>query len=305
MISGSSLGGGSDLALGFGLGPATSAAVRVVWPDGTEQAFDAVPADVRWELTYGGAPDMPARARAGRAGGHRAGGDDQGVRPAGGSFPCWRWSRRSGSPAWQGRPARVCRVAAWLAVAVGIGTLAFQLLHVGEHLLQLGYWTCTLPSRRGSLRGDARRPTASPCSRGTRTPGGRPGSSCCTWRAGSSASRPSRLQRAATGPGRPRDASAARFAFGLELAHVAEHLSLSLTSLFMHVPIGISTLFGGAFLLPGAWATSIRLLFHFAMNLTVTTAAVVALVLWWRARRTTVAVPVEPVDRRVLVQART
>lgn len=41
------------------------------------------------------------------------------------------------------------------------------------------------------------------------------------------------------------------------------------------------------------------------MNLTVTTAALVALVLGWRARRATVAEPVEPVDARVLVRVRT
>jgi len=188
-----------------------------------------------------------------------------------------------------------------LAVAVGIGTLAFQLLHVGEHLLQFGYW----------LLHPAEPPWI--------TPWGRVATDGLAVLAGHEhAGRASGfellhlaggvicltglvvLRRLLRERGAPAAAlGTARFAFGLEVVHVAEHLSLSLTSLVVHMPIGVSTLFGGAFLIPGAWATSIRLLFHFAMNLTVTTTALLALVLWWRARRARSAAPPGPSERRV------
>ncbi len=51
--SGSSLGAGNDTALHFGLGESMVASVRVVWPDGTEVAFEEVAADRIWDLIYG------------------------------------------------------------------------------------------------------------------------------------------------------------------------------------------------------------------------------------------------------------
>ncbi|MCY4355463.1 MAG: CRTAC1 family protein [Truepera sp.] len=51
--SGSSLGAGNDTALHFGLGGSTSAAVRVVWPDGTEDVVAEVAADRILDLSYG------------------------------------------------------------------------------------------------------------------------------------------------------------------------------------------------------------------------------------------------------------
>jgi hypothetical protein len=51
--SGSSLGAGNDTALHFGLGDATSAMVRIEWPDSTEAAFEQVAADQIWEVVYG------------------------------------------------------------------------------------------------------------------------------------------------------------------------------------------------------------------------------------------------------------
>ena len=51
--SGSSLGAGNDTALHFGLGGSTSAAVRVVWPDGTEDVAAEVAADRILDLSYG------------------------------------------------------------------------------------------------------------------------------------------------------------------------------------------------------------------------------------------------------------
>ena len=57
--SGSSLGAGNDTALHFGLGAAASAAVRVLWPDGTEATFTEVPANQLWHLVYGGTTHHP------------------------------------------------------------------------------------------------------------------------------------------------------------------------------------------------------------------------------------------------------
>lgn len=51
--SGSSLGAGNDTALHFGLGGSTSATVRVVWPDGTEDVVAEVAADRILDLSYG------------------------------------------------------------------------------------------------------------------------------------------------------------------------------------------------------------------------------------------------------------
>ena len=51
--SGSSLGAGNDTALHFGLGGSTSATVRVVWPDGTEDVVAEVAADRTLDLSYG------------------------------------------------------------------------------------------------------------------------------------------------------------------------------------------------------------------------------------------------------------
>jgi cytochrome c peroxidase len=52
VINGSSLGGGSELVLYFGLGTAKRAAVTVRWPDGTEQRFGQVAGDTRYHLDY-------------------------------------------------------------------------------------------------------------------------------------------------------------------------------------------------------------------------------------------------------------
>ncbi len=51
--SGSALGAGNDTALHFGLEESEVASVRVVWPDGTEAAFEGVAVDRIWDLVYG------------------------------------------------------------------------------------------------------------------------------------------------------------------------------------------------------------------------------------------------------------
>ncbi len=50
--AGSSVGAGNELILHFGLGDAKKANVILIWPDGTEQNFENVPADRRIRLPY-------------------------------------------------------------------------------------------------------------------------------------------------------------------------------------------------------------------------------------------------------------
>ncbi|MBK8987041.1 MAG: VCBS repeat-containing protein [Chloroflexi bacterium] len=52
VMNGTGLGGGSELALTFGLGEAEKADLRVRWPDGTEQTFTNVTANQRYRLDY-------------------------------------------------------------------------------------------------------------------------------------------------------------------------------------------------------------------------------------------------------------
>jgi enediyne biosynthesis protein E4 len=59
---GSSLGGGSDTALLFGLGDSSSVGVSVKWPDGRVQSFTDVPVNSIVDLSYGGEPAIAALA---------------------------------------------------------------------------------------------------------------------------------------------------------------------------------------------------------------------------------------------------
>ncbi len=70
---------------------------------------------------------------------------------------------------------------------------------------------------------------------------------------------------------------ASRGALWLQLVHVLEHVLLTSTYLLVGRAMGLSTLFGATFYLGGAWATSIRIWWHFLMNLMVTGAILLAL----------------------------
>ena len=50
---GAGLGGNNQLALHFGLGDAAAADLRIVWSNGVECSFEAVPANQRLRLVYG------------------------------------------------------------------------------------------------------------------------------------------------------------------------------------------------------------------------------------------------------------
>ncbi|MEZ4645024.1 MAG: FG-GAP-like repeat-containing protein [Chloroflexota bacterium] len=52
VINGFGLGGGSELALSFGMGVAETAVLRIQWPDGTEQTFSNIATDHRYRLAY-------------------------------------------------------------------------------------------------------------------------------------------------------------------------------------------------------------------------------------------------------------
>jgi cytochrome c peroxidase len=52
VINGASLGAGNELALYFGLGQSRTAALKIRWPDGTEQVFEDVTSNQRYHLVY-------------------------------------------------------------------------------------------------------------------------------------------------------------------------------------------------------------------------------------------------------------
>ena len=66
------------------------------------------------------------------------------------------------------------------------------------------------------------------------------------------------------------------FAFWLQRIPVLEHVSLTSTYLLVGRPIGMSTLLGASFYLGEPWASSIRLWWHFLINLAVMGAFVLA-----------------------------
>jgi hypothetical protein len=88
------------------------------------------------------------------------------------------------------------------------------------------------------------------------------------------------------------------FAFWRQLVHVLGHASLTSTYLLIGRPIGMSTLLGASFYLDDAWASSIRLWWHFLINLAVTGAFVLAVREFYRARLLT------PQRRRTLTKYR-
>jgi hypothetical protein len=52
--NGSSVGGGSDLALHFGLGPAELTSVEIRWPDGTSQTYSDLAPNTAYAIGYDG-----------------------------------------------------------------------------------------------------------------------------------------------------------------------------------------------------------------------------------------------------------
>jgi hypothetical protein len=283
VMAGSSLGAGNDLALDFGLGEAEVSSLRVKWPDGLGQTFYEVPSDTLWQLSYGGEPSVSELAEPSVLGSELRASQQSppggNVRPGGYVVPelgllsilgflGWLLARRLGR----------LRLAFRLLIVLVVGTLSFQAVHFIEHLSQLGYWFVY--------------PAATPWM----TPWGRVAADGLAALAGDYGGHATGMELLhlvgnsiffigiatmylalrARGTDR-REMRATRFVFWLQLVHVLEHVSLTSTYLFFGTPIGMSTLFGYSFHLEGAWASSIRIWWHFTMVLVTTGAAVLAL----------------------------
>lgn len=82
-----------------------------------------------------------------------------------------------------------------------------------------------------------------------------------------------------------------RYAFYIEVAHLCEHVSLTLSAYYAGTPIGLSTLFGEA---PVLWGRELavgwRVSWHFAMNLLPMPFVMMALMRRWSTSRCTVAI---------------
>ena len=177
-----------------------------------------------------------------------------------------------------------------LLVVLAVGAVSFQVVHFSDHLLQLGYWFAH-PSEPGWMP-----PWSRVAADGLACLAGYHGE----MKAGmellhlggnwifltgvfalylsvrSFRSRQKTQYRAMHGQTR-KAMSAARVAFWVQLVHLIEHVSLTASYFLMGRAIGLSTLLGASIYLGDAWASSIRIWWHFLMNLAVTVAAVLAL----------------------------
>lgn len=185
------------------------------------------------------------------------------------------------------RLLNLAAVSTRLLVVLAVGAVSFQVVHFSDHLLQLGYWFAH-PTEPGWMP-----PWSRVAAEGLACLAGYHGE----MKAGmellhlggnwifltgifalyltvrSFRSRQKTEQHRAT----RRAMSATRVAFWVQLVHVIEHVSLTGSYLLMGRAIGLSTLFGASIYLGDAWASSIRIWWHFLMNLAVTVAAVLAL----------------------------
>lgn len=72
-------------------------------------------------------------------------------------------------------------------------------------------------------------------------------------------------------------------AFILQGIHVAEHVLLTGSLWLTGTPMGLSTLFGFAY--DYSWAGTMRVWFHFLINLSATIPAATAALMWWKQTR--------------------
>ena len=180
------------------------------------------------------------------------------------------------------RPA----IAIQLLVVLVLGGVSFQVVHFFYHLLQLGYW----------FAHPTEAPWMPPWSRVAVTDlaalAGYQGDMAAgmellhlagNWIFFAAGVVPIYLTLRSLNTERG-EMHATRVAFWLQLVHVLEHVSLTSTYLLVGRAIGLSTLFGATFYLGGAWASSIRIWWHFLINLAVTGAVLLALRELRRAR---------------------
>ncbi|TXM69665.1 DUF6008 family protein [Methylobacterium sp. WL120] len=71
----------------------------------------------------------------------------------------------------------------------------------------------------------------------------------------------------------------------IETFHLYEHIMLTVSVFTVGKPIGMSTLFGGAFLFDQETAVGIRVTWHALMNLIPMPFAMMGIMQWWEARR--------------------
>lgn len=174
-------------------------------------------------------------------------------------------------------------LAAGLLALTGVGAVVFQILHFAEHGLQLGHWVAT-PDAEPWMSSFGRA-----AADGLALLVSRPGDHLAgmellhltgNWifLGGVLALR---LRFTHRGLG---------VAFWLQSLHVAEHLTLTATQLLTGRSLGLSTLFGLAAHLPGIWGPSLRVWWHFLINLAVTVAVCLAVAAWGRSSATATSV---------------
>lgn len=176
------------------------------------------------------------------------------------------------------RKARKVRRAANLLYYLTYGTLAFQVVHTVEHLIQTGYWI-RFPYNNPWLS-----PWADAAARGLAVMG----DSSARLQTGNEL-----LHLAGNGVFffglvamfvSLRDAGArgnkmwgAWWALILEGIHFGEHIVLTTTWYVFGKPYGLSVLFGWGYGLPAPWPPAIRIWWHFMFNLLPMICALVAL----------------------------
>lgn len=161
-------------------------------------------------------------------------------------------------------------LASELISRIAIGTIIFQIGHVLEHSVQLGYWL------GHPFSPPYMSPIAAASSAGLATFVGHAGSmtvgmevlhltgnsifwlGLLAWR-----------QRS--------DHPYVTLSYRLQSFHMVEHIALTATILLTGHAIGLSTVFGFGDSLPAPWGPAIRVWFHFLMNLVVTVAVLLAI----------------------------
>lgn len=175
------------------------------------------------------------------------------------------------------KAGRARSAASWLYY-VTYGTLAFQVVHTVEHLIQTGYW----------IRFPNNNPWLSPWADATARGLAAMGDSSARLQTGNEL-----LHLAGNGVFffglvamfiALRDAGArgnqmwgAWWALILEGIHFGEHVVLTATWYIVGKPYGLSVLFGWGYTLPAPWPTAIRIWWHFMFNLMPMICALVAL----------------------------
>lgn len=161
-----------------------------------------------------------------------------------------------------------------IAFGAAIALLGFQVFHLFEHLIQLGYWVMH-PSARPYMTPWALNGVDGIAAWFDRLPG--------TTSAMAGGMEGLHLVGnvlflvgiIALGASSQRRLPGLQTAFVFQGLHVAEHVLLTMTLWMFGTPLGVSTLFGAAF--DYSWGGTLRVWFHFMINLGGTIPAAIAL----------------------------